>query len=159
MVEIGNKIVVLVPAGEHGFVGETFGGSSGSSDAEFLASPGILVAPLLVGFLVLIVVVIDEVVDAPSAVFVIYAAATVRDEGTSIVSRVHVETLDKEGPRGDRFGQIHHPGFGVFGTDESRVRPVRLHPAIGIFSVLVVHIEFGVKVKSEEILGLYREAQ
>ena len=94
LVEVGDEIVVLVPAGENRRV----------SGLPILAHG--------VGELVLVVVVFNEFDDVDALVFVVDKTVALGGEGTGRVSRVHAIGFAEEEPGEGDLGEIHHPRVG-----------------------------------------------
>ena len=92
LIEVGNKIVVLVQTGEH------------------LGIPGQPVKAHGIRKAILIVVVLHQFDDAPALAFVVDLTGSRGDKGPGIVERVHVIGLAEDEERMGLLGQVDHPG-------------------------------------------------
>ena len=129
LVEIGDKIVVLVPARKN-----------------FPIRP-CLVDALPVGRAILIVVVLDEFVEKSAFVGVVDVPVRFREQASSAVVVIHaVEFAKKEEGIGPP-RQIDHPGTSLVGVHE-----VFGEFAIGVFAEAPAAIKLGVQVKAQQIV-------
>ena len=113
LVEIGNKIVVLVEAGKNRLVRVPL---EHANAVPLVGCPAVVESALLVVFAVVVVVVVDEVVEVVGMglrrVRVIDPARRIQKPHGGRVFGVHAEGLAEEVVRIELSGHVDHPRFG-----------------------------------------------
>ena len=133
LIEVGYKVVVLVPARE---------------DLRIARLP---VGANRVGEAILVVVVFDQFDDALALALVVDLARSQGDKSAGIVEGVHAVDLAKHEKRVGALGHVHHPRWCIAPSLDPRRGPVRLCKGVGVLAVIPVQIVLGVQVKPRHI--------
>ena len=153
MVEVGDKIAILVVAGENSRIGR-----APRADPEALSGQGNQAAledPQLVGMAVLVVVVVDKIVEADRGFGrIVGHAAAIDGQDTGGVGCVHAKRFREKVPGASSLGQIRHPADGLLISYGTRKSSVPFGADARVFAVLVVQVEFSIEIKSTEIAHL-----
>ena len=125
LVEVGDKVFVLVPPWEDGHI------AAALREAEPISRA------------VLVVVVIDQLVQGRARIVVGNVPAVVHDKRTRRVIRVHAVRLAEKVKRGGHLCGVDHPSLGVAGVRGQRAIGC-LARRVGVLAVRAADVEFRV---------------